>query len=73
MIQVPKQFMNQDLGLNISETNLGNNISYCENFINISCQETTIFRKKCVYNHVFFQPATRFVYDLQNEQTKSRF
>jgi len=47
MIQVPKQFINQYLVLNISETNLDYNISYSENLINISCWEATIFRKKC--------------------------
>lgn len=34
MIQVTKQFINQDVGLNISETNLENNISYSEKMKN---------------------------------------
>lgn len=34
MTQVPKQFINQDVGLNISETNLENNISHCEKMKN---------------------------------------
>lgn len=69
-IQVPKQFLNQNLGVNISETSLDKNI-HSENSINMSCWEATVFRKKSVHNQVgFFQPVSRFVYDMEKEHTK---
>lgn len=71
MIQVPKQFINQDVGLNISEPNLENNISYSEKMKNNMCYwEAEIFRKKSIYNCVFsaLVSATGFVYDLEKNK-----